>query len=623
MKMIKRYDIQGIRALAVLFVIIFHIDKEYLPSGFIGVDIFFVISGFLMTLILSNDFSLNNKINLFKFYMARIKRIVPALYTMLVICFIIGILIFDWFYAMRDFFNIHRAFNFTSNLYYIENNTSYWDSPIYISPFLHTWSLSVEWQFYIFYPLICILFLNSFKLNYLIILNILLSLFSLYFIYKNINNTNTIFYHTYSRIFQMGFGGIVACLITQYSTYNTIKFPSYIINIINVSLLGLLIVLSMISLQNNHYIATIKLPIPLIISLLTGLLIFFSSFPNITHKLTQHKIMQFIGDRSYSMYLYHFPIYVFTLWITHIIFLKDHLNMISKVLIFFITFICSMISFKYIETPAKKYKHNHIILICIALILISANTIGSLRNKVVNAQSIALSKKYLTDLIQIDNFNNIQEVYIYNMDRDEKNFDLLFIGDSQVSNFAQSLLAYAKKNNLKLKIILGSGCGHNPKQCHTFYKNIDETLKQSKYKYLIIANRDYLINTSLINIILQDYIIEQPIFILHNIKQPKTKIPEYLSRRQDSLLFANVKFNFSNDDNNTSLIEESVEPLTNMIKNNFNPRKTKNITIIDLNKYLTSSIKDNIILFRNSAHLSPKGAEYLVPYFLINFHVKK
>ncbi len=76
-----RLDIQGLRAIAVFAVLIFHINSKYLAGGFLGVDIFFVISGFLMTNILVNDYYKNNKINLIKFYFSRVKRIVPALFV--------------------------------------------------------------------------------------------------------------------------------------------------------------------------------------------------------------------------------------------------------------------------------------------------------------------------------------------------------------------------------------------------------------------------------------------------------------------------------------------------------------------------------------------------------------
>ncbi len=151
-----RLDIQGLRAIAVIAVILFHINSNYLPGGFVGVDIFFVISGFLMTNILLNDFYTNNKINLFKFYLSRARRIIPALYVALFITLIISTIIYA-FDDMLKSFDIGNAFLFTSNIYFSKAVKGYWDSDIYISPFLHTWSLALEWQFYIIYPILSII----------------------------------------------------------------------------------------------------------------------------------------------------------------------------------------------------------------------------------------------------------------------------------------------------------------------------------------------------------------------------------------------------------------------------------------------------------------------------------
>jgi peptidoglycan/LPS O-acetylase OafA/YrhL len=143
-----RYDINGLRAIAV---VLFHFDENLLSGGFAGVDVFFVLSGYLMTSIIINGFEKNN-FNVLHFYAARAKRILPAL---LILCF--TILLFGWFlltpldYAVLAK-NSAASVSFTSNIvYWLE--AGYFDGSSKEKWLLHTWSLSAEWQFYLLYPL--------------------------------------------------------------------------------------------------------------------------------------------------------------------------------------------------------------------------------------------------------------------------------------------------------------------------------------------------------------------------------------------------------------------------------------------------------------------------------------
>lgn len=149
-----RKDINGLRALAVLAVVLFHFDGALLPGGFVGVDVFFVISGFLMTGIIFRGL-MDNSFSVLGFYVSRAKRIVPALSLVCLVAFFVG------FFCLYDvefkdaLSQIISAVLFVSNFYF-------WETSNYFSPgaetkiLLHTWSLSVEWQFYIIYPLVLI-----------------------------------------------------------------------------------------------------------------------------------------------------------------------------------------------------------------------------------------------------------------------------------------------------------------------------------------------------------------------------------------------------------------------------------------------------------------------------------
>ncbi len=150
--MLFRNDINGLRAIAVLLVIIYHFDSTIIPAGFIGVDVFFVISGYLMTSIIitkmhKEEFALTN------FYAARVKRIVPPL---LVLCLVL--LVFGWFRLSPDDLtllgkHVVGSITFVSNMVYW-SESGYFDAGSSYKWLLHTWSLSVEWQFYMLFPVL-------------------------------------------------------------------------------------------------------------------------------------------------------------------------------------------------------------------------------------------------------------------------------------------------------------------------------------------------------------------------------------------------------------------------------------------------------------------------------------
>lgn len=149
-----RKDINGLRAIAVVAVVLFHFNASWMPGGFAGVDVFFVISGFLMTGIIFRGIE-QEKFSILKFYIARANRIIPAL---AVLCLVL--LIFGWFYLTPYDFkllgkHVASSIGFLSNIIYW-SESGYFDTASHGKWLLHTWSLSVEWQFYIIYPIILV-----------------------------------------------------------------------------------------------------------------------------------------------------------------------------------------------------------------------------------------------------------------------------------------------------------------------------------------------------------------------------------------------------------------------------------------------------------------------------------
>ena len=175
-----RAEIDGLRAIAVIPVILFHAGFELFSGGFVGVDIFFVISGYLITTILIEDLE-NKRFSLISFYERRARRILPALYFMIIVSVIIG-----WFiltpYFYRDLFQTVTATSLFISNFLLYLKSGYFAPIAELKPFLHTWSLSVEEQYYVLFPIL-LMFL-AFREVYCFWLFIFLFIEVFYFVFQ-------------------------------------------------------------------------------------------------------------------------------------------------------------------------------------------------------------------------------------------------------------------------------------------------------------------------------------------------------------------------------------------------------------------------------------------------------
>jgi len=289
-----REDINALRAIAVVAVVIFHFDHSWLPGGFAGVDVFFVISGFLMTMIIVKGLD-RETFSILSFYRARVRRIIPALAFL---CFVLMVLGY-FLLSPIDYLNLGKhtaaSLTFTSNIvYWTESN--YFNASSIEKWLLHTWSLSVEWQFYIIYPVVLVLlnkFLNLKQLKLLLVAGTVAAL--LFSIFVTFKSSSTAYFLLPTRAWQMLAGGLV--FLYPISFGKKLK---------NVGLiLGLLLILT------SFFVFSPATPWPGYASLLPILgacLVLISN--NGESKLVDNKLSHVIGKWSYSIYLWHWPIVV-------------------------------------------------------------------------------------------------------------------------------------------------------------------------------------------------------------------------------------------------------------------------------------------------------------------------
>tara|TARA_B110000046_G_scaffold86106_1_gene94179 strand:+ start:3644 stop:4450 length:807 start_codon:yes stop_codon:yes gene_type:complete len=236
MKTIYRTDIDGLRALAVISVILFHLG--YINNGYLGVDVFFVISGYLITGIVYREVK-NNKFSVLKFYERRIRRIIPLVLFTSLIAFILGV----FFMLPDDLENLSQSV-FASNLsvnnvlMYI-TSTDYWAVKNDYKPLMHTWSLGIEEQFYLLYPFV-FFFLKKNKIKYILPVLILLSIFSISaFLLEN--NSSAKFYFIQYRFFELSIGGIAAIYFNSSNLNYKSNKSQYFLFLLLIILVGILL----------------------------------------------------------------------------------------------------------------------------------------------------------------------------------------------------------------------------------------------------------------------------------------------------------------------------------------------------------------------------------------------
>ena len=326
-----RKDIQGLRAIAVLLVFIFHLNASWLSGGFVGVDIFFVISGFLISSIILSELD-KSKFSFIDFYKSRIKRIVPAYYSLLIVIAIVGVFVFvsSDIHVFRK--SLFWATTFNSN-YYFSTLDTYFGAENSENPFLHTWTLAIEMQFYLFLPLLLVFIKRKWRLPFISILTIAL------FIYNIFNGNKNLMYFSLLARTPEFLIGVLCSLI--YRKVNFSKITAFLLSITGL----VLILVSAFFINENSYFPGVLAIIPCL-----GAAFLILASENPVRTFLSNKVFLFIGDLSYSLYLWHWPVMAFFRYYYNI----HEFTWIQSIIIIPITLSLSLFSYYCIEKSLRK-----------------------------------------------------------------------------------------------------------------------------------------------------------------------------------------------------------------------------------------------------------------------------
>ena len=415
-----RKEIDGLRALAVLPVIFFHAGFQAFSGGFVGVDVFFVISGYLITSIILTEKS-SGRFTLINFYERRARRILPALFVVMLAC-----LPFAWLWLLpsnlNDFSKSLIFVSIFSSNFLFFNQSGYFDTAVELKPLLHTWSLAVEEQYYLLFPIFISILWSKFwvRASGIIFFVALISLIFSHWSAYNYPTAN--FYLLPTRIWELFIGVLIALYLFNHNQ----NIPTDRKINSTLGIVGLILILYSIFTFDD------RTPFPgfyaLIPTIGTALIILFANEKEPIGKWLGNKLFVGLGLISYSAYLWHQPLFAFARIRSFDAPTTGLLLSLSLLAIFL-----AFLSWKYVEKPFRdktKFSQKYIFIYSLigSLFFVSLGVIGNINKGFDQRFSIPPS---IADELSGKGLNPSLNDCLKNYKKDGSTKDFCFLGDPE------------------------------------------------------------------------------------------------------------------------------------------------------------------------------------------------
>ncbi len=437
-----RPEIDGLRCIAVISVILYHANITFFGTqpfkgGFIGVDIFFVISGYLITSIILRELIDKESFSFKNFYKRRIRRILPALLFIMLVS-----LPFSWIYIypielITFSKSILYSLGFGSNYYFHYSGLEYGSPESLLKPFLHTWSLSVEEQYYILFPIALVTVFKYFRKNifYFLLLSFVISLVLADWGSKNYPSST--FYFLHARVWELICGSIMAYFEIKQGHRSQNKTLCQILPVFGLFLISY----SIFFFDNKIFHPSFYTLIPVVGA---SLILWFTNKDDVIKKFLSYKIFVGIGLISYSLYLWHYPIFSFAKNLE--IFFDESFG---KLILITVTFILSIFTYYFVERPARRtnsFKIVFLTLIVSVFIILAYNTTIIINDGFLNRVKVKNYQEkntfnYLTQKNKVC-FGRSENLCKFGTHKKE----ILLIGDSQLASLSFDLYNRTKFN---------------------------------------------------------------------------------------------------------------------------------------------------------------------------------
>ncbi|WP_334057059.1 acyltransferase family protein [Alteromonas sp. S005] len=445
-----RPDIDGLRAIAVLSVVIYHAFPSLIPGGFIGVDIFFVISGFLITSILQREL-IDSTFSIRRFYERRVKRLFPALIMVLLFVTVCGwvLLLSHEFASLGKYLVASVAF--FANISFWHESSDYFNTASELKPLLHLWSLGVEEQFYIVWPLILAIVIKL-KWRFELVALVLATGSFILSIATVKEYQSFAFYLPFTRFWELAAGGILAAFSFSKSTVSITPQNKTIQDAM--SLLGLALIIMTLAVINHSSVFPGWWAVPPTLG--TVLLIWSGPESCVAKLFTTHKVFVFIGLISYPLYLWHWPLLSFA----RIVYESTPPATVSGILVI-TSILLAWLTYQYIEKPLRHYSKKPNTTKKLLISLCYGMSIFLIIGLLAYTKSIPVRLQSLSNTIStaVEDWDTVEKGVTVIKEGSENG--VLFIGDSyiqQLSPRVSKLYADAPESLRPVTFSVNPGC---------------------------------------------------------------------------------------------------------------------------------------------------------------------
>lgn len=609
-----RTDIDGLRAVAVLAVLFYHIGIWPFTGGFVGVDIFFVISGFLITKIIY-DSETAGRFSYLDFYVRRVRRLLPALFVAIVATFAVG----AWIFLPEDFARLAgsaaSALVAASNIFFWYES-GYFDVAAKLKPLLHTWSLAVEIQFYLFWPAFIVFLVRRRAFAFGVVAVSILSLAAAVYV-MSIAPT-MVFYFTPFRIFEFAMGGLVFAA-------PRIK-ARWLLETLFIAGIALILWCVFSFTDQTPFPGWTALP-----PCIGAALIVYAGNAKASLVLRAAPVV-WIGQISYSLYLVHWPIIVYSRYGA----LSDPTAAQDNILIA-LTFLLAAISYYAVESPLRKpgrRKGSWVVALASAATLVAA----------VNASMTGWTWRYSDTEIAVYMPKSYSKYVWYNHQLRERaetftsdKLKILVVGDSQSADFTNILVEAGIENEAEIVTrTVFTECGLpylREDEARDFMMNVNSfTIKDKSLIKKCIDQHHRFINSSALN--KADIVVVGYYWRDYSIRYLK-KILSYIKSRSDARIIITGMKDFSMTPSNMAKNNGGLEDLNRFaysvrrkssININNQLRRIISSDFIDIFEYLCPQDGQCSILDKNgmptywgSSHLTPDGARFFQGTEILSF----
>jgi peptidoglycan/LPS O-acetylase OafA/YrhL len=602
-------QIQGLRALAALLVTLFH--AKWISGGFIGVDIFYVISGFLITGLLVREIDRTGTINFKEFYSRRFKRLLPTSFFVLAITAIVSWLVIPGTMRASLGRDVIAASLYVSNYLFAWWQADYQNLDATPSPVIHYWSLAVEEQFYLVWPLLILLFFmlarylkNRLAITYLIAFVTIISF--IFSIYQTETSPIWAFYSLPTRAWELGLGALLVLV-------PPIKTKKY------VGLIGfILIVISAFIFDESTAFPGINAALPVIGTVL--LIATINSWPPFLDDVANSRLFQWLGEISYPLYMWHWPLLVLPST-----YLARPLSVFERLIAIIATIVLADLTHRFVEEP---YRHKKILPILVykrtAYVTLVSVLMGTLimftsSDKIdvtgING-GVSLAQIKARPAVYDDGCHaNYEQINSGTCEYGKTDSDKVMVlyGDSHAAQWFPALHEIANRSGYKLISLTKSACpsvevkrrdqgGFKASRCEKWRENTTKRIKEINPDVLIMSSFQYYAqpprypnrikwwNDGQLQLLKDVKNSAKLLIYITDTPHPIRDIPACLA-------------NYSISECNTS------ERSKNLSISGFN--------IINPNPWLCSNVcpavKDGIVTYRDASHISVDMAIALIP----------